>query len=71
MAGQTETLINEILSWIDTGRLNPGDVIDEAELVTEFAVLRTPVRGAIPQLQAMGLVRRLPRKGGHGLPPQP
>jgi DNA-binding GntR family transcriptional regulator len=47
MAGQTETLINEILSWIDTGRLNPGDVIDEAELVTEFAVLRTPVRGAI------------------------
>ncbi|MEO5614866.1 MAG: GntR family transcriptional regulator [Cypionkella sp.] len=63
MAGQTETLTNKILLWIDTGRLNPGDVIDEAELVTEFAVSRTPVREAILQLEAMGLVRRLPRKG--------
>ncbi len=63
MAGQTETLTNTILSWIDAGRLNPGDVIDEAELVAEFAVSRTPVREAILQLEAMGLVRRLPRKG--------
>ena len=63
MAGQTETLTNTLLSWIDAGRLNPGDVIDEAELVTEFAVSRTPVREAILQLEAMGLVRRLPRKG--------
>ncbi|WP_426034137.1 GntR family transcriptional regulator [Cypionkella sp. TWP1-2-1b2] len=63
MAGQTETLTNKILSWIDTGRLNPGDVIDESELVAEFAVSRTPVREAILQLEAMGLVRRLPRKG--------
>lgn len=63
MAGQTETLTNTLLSWIDAGRLNPGDVIDEAELVAEFAVSRTPVREAILQLEAMGLVRRLPRKG--------
>ena len=63
MAGQTQTLTNKILLWIDTGRLNPGDVIDEAELVAEFAVSRTPVREAILQLEAMGLVRRLPRKG--------
>lgn len=63
MAGQTETLTNTLLSWIDTGRLNPGDVIDESELVSEFAVSRTPVREAILQLEAMGLVRRLPRKG--------
>ncbi len=63
MAGQTETLTNKILLWIDTGRLNPGDVIDEAELVAEFTVSRTPVREAILQLEAMGLVRRLPRKG--------
>lgn len=63
MAGQTETLTNTLLSWIDTGRLNPGDVIDEGELVAEFAVSRTPVREAILQLEAMGLVRRLPRKG--------
>ncbi len=45
------------------GRLNPGDVIDEAALVAEFTVSRTPVREALLQLEAMGLLRRLPRKG--------
>ena len=62
MAGQTETLIETILQWIDIGRLNPGDVVDETALVAEFGVSRTPVREAVLQLEAMGLVRRLPRK---------
>ena len=70
MAGQTETLTNTLLSWIDAGRLNPGDVIDEAELVTEFAVSRTPVREAILQLEAMGLVRR-PAQGCDCVPAKP
>ena len=63
MAGQTETLIDAILTWIDIGRINPGDPIDEAALVDEFAVSRTPVREALLHLQAVGLVRRHPRKG--------
>lgn len=63
MAGQTETLITTILDWIDIGRLNPGDLIDDAVLAEEFAVSRTPVREALLQLEAMGLIRRLPRKG--------
>lgn len=63
MAGQTETLITTILDWIDIGRLNPGDVIDEQPLVEEFGVSRTPVREALLQLEAMGLVQRQPRKG--------
>lgn len=63
MTGQTETLISTLLNWIDLGRLNPGDVIDETALVAEFAISRTPVREAVLQLEAMGLVRRLPRKG--------
>lgn len=63
MAGQTDTLLSTILGWIDIGRLNPGDVIDEAALVAEFGVSRTPVREAILQLEAVGLIRRLPRKG--------
>ena len=50
MAGQTETLISTILSWIDIGRLNPGDVVDETALVAEFGVSRTPVREAIAEL---------------------
>ncbi len=63
MAGQTETLIDTILHWIDVGRLKPGDAIDEAALVAEFAVSRTPVREAMLQLEAVGLIRRHPRKG--------
>jgi DNA-binding GntR family transcriptional regulator len=63
MAGQTETLIETILQWIDIGRLKPGDLIDEAALVAEFSVSRTPVREALLQLEAVGLIRRHPRKG--------
>lgn len=63
MAGQTETLIDTIMSWIDLGRLRPGDPIDEAALVAEYNVSRTPVREALLQLEAMGLIRRHPRKG--------
>lgn len=63
MAGQTETLICTLMDWIDLGHLNPGDVIDETALVARFGVSRTPVREAVLQLEAMGLVRRLPRKG--------
>ena len=63
MAGTTETLITAILNWIDIGRLNPGDLIDETQLVIEFGVSRTPVREAILQLEAIGLIQRLPRKG--------
>jgi DNA-binding GntR family transcriptional regulator len=63
MAGQTDALIATITRWIDIGRLNPGDVIDEAALVAEFGVSRTPLREALLKLEAMGLIRRHPRKG--------
>lgn len=63
MAGQTDTLITAIMDWIDLGRLNPGDPIDEAALAAEFGTSRTPVREAILKLEAMGLIRRHPRKG--------
>ena len=63
MASQTETILRTLLDWIDAGRLNPGDEIDEASLVQTFGVSRTPVREALMQIEATGLVRRLPRKG--------
>jgi DNA-binding GntR family transcriptional regulator len=56
-------LLGELLIRIDLGRFNPGDVIDEGELAAEFGLSRTPVREALLQLEAMGLVRRNPRKG--------
>ena len=63
MTRQTPNLVHEILARIDLGILNPGDGIDENELVDTFAVSRTPVREALLQLEAMGLIRRHPRKG--------
>ena len=63
MAGQTETVFNAILDAIDRGRLNPGDMIEETALMAEHDVSRTPIREAFIQLEAAGLIRRLPRKG--------
>ncbi|MGV8984852.1 MAG: GntR family transcriptional regulator [Cypionkella sp.] len=63
MTSQNPGLVQQILDRIDLGLLNPGDTLDEAELVQTFGVSRTPVREAILQLEAVGLVRRLPRKG--------
>ena len=63
MTAPKPSLVQQLLIRIDLGQLNPGDVIDEQELVTSFGVSRTPVREAILHLEAVGLVRRLPRKG--------
>ena len=63
MANQTETIVKTLLNWIDAGRLNPGDEIEEATLLAQFGVSRTPVREALMQIEATGLMRRLPRKG--------
>ena len=60
---QTDVIMNTLFDWIDTGRLNPGDEIDEATLIRTFGVSRTPVREALMRIEATGLVRRLPRKG--------
>ncbi len=63
MAGQTESVLNAILSGIDEGELNPGDPIDENALIARYGVSRTPLREALLRLEAMGLVLRQPRKG--------
>lgn len=63
MPSQTDAIVDALLTWIDAGRLNPGDEIDESALVAQFGVSRTPVREALMQIEATGLVRRLPRKG--------
>lgn len=63
LPSQTDTIVRALYDWIDAGRLNPGDEIEEAALVARFGVSRTPVREALMQVEAAGLVRRLPRKG--------
>ncbi|MBC6408231.1 MAG: GntR family transcriptional regulator [Rhodobacteraceae bacterium] len=63
MAGQTAQIVQSILADIDAGRLNPGDMIEEMPMMVRHEVSRTPVREAILQLEATGLIQRLPRKG--------
>ncbi len=63
MPNQTDTIITAILDQIEAGRLSPGDLIDEAPLIRDHNVSRTPVREAMIQLETAGLIKRLSRKG--------
>ncbi len=63
MGNQTDLIVNHIVKSIEDGRLNPGDVIEEKALVSEFGVSRTPVREALLQLDAVGILKRKPRGG--------
>lgn len=48
--------------------LRPGADIDEAVLVRELGVSRTPVRGAVIQLASEGLIVLLPNRGARVAP---
>jgi DNA-binding GntR family transcriptional regulator len=48
---------------IEGGKLPPGSPLDERALALRFQVSRTPVREALQQLAARGLVRIAPRQG--------
>ena len=63
MAGQTDTVVEDILTAIDNGELRPGDPIDEAALAARHGVSRTPLREALIRLESMGLIVRHARKG--------
>jgi len=55
----SRTLEDEILA----GRLGPGVRLEEPALAARFGTSRTPVREALRQLIAIGLVSKLPNKG--------
>ena len=63
MGNQTKQIIDHIVKRIEVGTLAPGDVLEEKDLVREFGVSRTPVREALLQLDALGILRRKPRGG--------
>lgn len=48
---------------VQNGELLPGDTVDEQQLMQSYEVSRTPVREALLQLQAQGLVKSMPRGG--------
>lgn len=59
----SDKLREKIEEQIATGELLPGCALDEATLVVQHGVSRTPVREALIQLAADGLVEIRPRRG--------
>jgi DNA-binding GntR family transcriptional regulator len=55
----TEAVADDIVH----GRLRPGATLDEVTIAGAYGVSRTPIREALRQLQAIGLVEVRPRRG--------
>jgi DNA-binding GntR family transcriptional regulator len=63
-AGTTvDEMVRAVADRIVTGVLRPGEKLDESSLADRYEVSRTPVREALRQLSAMGLVERRPNRG--------
>lgn len=66
-SGERKTLAEELrlqlADEIVRGVLAPGAALDETELASRFRVSRTPVREAIRQLAASGLIDAPPHRG--------
>jgi DNA-binding GntR family transcriptional regulator len=60
---RTERLAEELADAILDGSLAPGARLDEHSLAQHYGVSRTPVREALRQLAASGLIDIRPRKG--------
>src|SRR5262245_66217279 len=58
-----EELRLQLADEIVRGLISPGAALDETELARRFGVSRTPVREAIRQLDASGLVEVRPHRG--------
>jgi len=63
-SGKTvESLVRAIADDIVSGKLDPGTRLDETSLAQRYEVSRTPVREALGQLGAIGLIDRRPNRG--------
>ena len=62
MSNRAETLRDALEEDILTGALVPGDRLEEGALAQRFGVSRTPIREALFQLTAAGLVESRPRR---------
>lgn len=64
-------LRDDIENGIVTGEFEPGERLDETQLAKRFGVSRTPIREALMQLSATGLVEIRPRRGAVVVDPAP
>ena len=56
---QGNSAYNQLMDELRAGRLNPGDRLRETELAERLGVSRPPVREAIRQLEADGVVAHI------------
>lgn len=57
-------LKNELLHWIESGRLSPGNQVpSENEIAEQFSLSRQTVRQAFSELERQGLLERVQGKG--------
>lgn len=66
-----EKLRDQIENGIVSGDFPAGKRLDETQLATRFGVSRTPVREALIQLGAIGLIEMRPRRGAIVVEPAP
>ena len=59
----SNSLLGKLQKDIQTGKLKPGDKLTEQELCKAYGVSRTPVREALRQLEADGLVENILNRG--------
>ncbi len=59
---RTDEIVNHLTQRIATKRLAPGMALDEISLAQDFSVSRTPIREALRQLAASGLVELRPHR---------
>src|SRR3954469_2901214 len=60
----TSTSVLQLLRQsLDRGRWSPGAPLRQEEIAAEYGVSRVPVREALFQLQAEGMVQVVPNKG--------
>lgn len=55
--------IKNILNRISTAEIQPNQIITESELCSELSMSRTPIREALIELTANGVLERVPRRG--------
>ncbi len=63
LSTKADDIALEIEQAILDGELAPGEVLRQEQLSERFAVSRTPVREALRQLAALGLVSFVPNRG--------
>ncbi len=63
MEKRADQLRDRLEEEILTSRYRPGDRLDEQSLAAQFGVSRTPVREALFQLVAAGLIEHRPHRG--------